>query len=260
MRKLFLLAVLIYPLSSTLYAETAQQKGLAIATESENRDKGWHDQYAEMTMILTNAQGEKSIREMRSKAFEMSTDGDKTLIIFDRPRDVRGTALLTWSHKVKSDEQWLFLPALKRVKRISSKNKSGPFMGSEFAYEDLSSQEIEKYNYEYQRDEKFEGEDCFVVERDPVDENSGYKRQLIWIDKSEYRPRKIVFYDRKNSLLKTLIFADYKKYLGHIWRPQKMTMKNVQTNKGTILTWSTYKMNTGLKENSFTRNGLKRAK
>ncbi len=260
MRRLLLITCLFYPLSQTSFAETAQEKGLAIVTEADKRDQGWGDIDSKMKMILRNAEGEESIRKMRSKAFEMPNDGDKTMFIFDRPLDIRGTALLTWSHKTKADEQWIFLPALKRVKRIASKNKSGPFMGSEFAYEDLASQEIEKYTYKYLRDESLNGQDCFVIERYPTDKNSGYKRQVMWVDKAHYRPQKTIFYDRKDSLLKELIFSEYKEYLGHIWRANIMTMTNSQTNKSTVLQWDSYKMNTGLKESYFTRNALKRAK
>ncbi len=87
-------------------------------------------------------------------------------------------------------------------------------MGSEFAYEDISSQELEKYTYKWIRDEVYEGEDCFVTELYPVDKkNSGYTRQVNWIDKSEYRTMKVEYYDRKQSHLKTLTFKGYKKYL-----------------------------------------------
>ena len=191
---------------------------------------------------------------------EVDNDGDKTLVVFDKPRDVKGTALLTWSHKDGNDDQWLYLPALKRVKRISSKNKSGPFMGSEFAYEDLSSQEIEKYSYRYDRDEVLNGMDCFVNERDPVDENSGYTRQLVWIDKAHYRPQKIEFYDRKNTLLKTLELRKYQQYIGQYWRASEMYMENLQTGKSTLLTWKDYKFKTGLTDSAFNKNALKRAR
>jgi len=136
-------------------------------------------------------------------------DGDKSMSIFDRPRDVKGTAMLTYSHALEPDNQWLYLPALKRVKRISSSNKSGPFMGSEVAYEDLSSQEVEKYSYKYLGDEVFDGHDCFIVERIPAYKYSGYKLQEVWYDKAEYRPLKIVYYDRKGALLKTQRFTQY---------------------------------------------------
>ncbi len=77
----------------------------------------------------------------------MSDDGDKSLFVFDEPRDVQGTAFLIHAHREDADDQWLYLPALKRVKRISSANRSGSFMGSEFAYEDMTAQEVEKFTY-----------------------------------------------------------------------------------------------------------------
>ena len=143
-------------------AGTPEERGLEIATEVDRRDTGWHDMKATMTMLLRNKHGEESLRYMRSKSLEVDNDGDKSLIVFDKPRDVKGTALLSYSHQIKADDQWLYLPALKRVKRISSRNKSGPFMGSEFAYEDLSSQEIEKYSYKYVKDDQLDGKATFL--------------------------------------------------------------------------------------------------
>jgi len=213
-----------------------------------------------MKMLLRNRQGEESTRYIRVRTLEQLDDGDKSLIIFDQPADVKGTAFLSFTHRTGPDDQWLYLPALKRVKRISSRNKSGPFMGSEFAYEDISSQELEKYTYNYLRDEPFQGMDCFVIERDPVDEYSGYTRQEVWIDKAEYRPQQIIYYDRKNAKLKTLLFSDYHQYLGKYWRAHVMDMENHQTGKSTRLTWSDYQFQTGLTERDFNRNNLDRVR
>ncbi|KZX78616.1 hypothetical protein A3715_10130 [Oleiphilus sp. HI0009] len=246
--------------ASNLFAQTPQEKGLEIAIESDKRNHGWQDSTADMTMTLRNKQGEESIRSLRVKSLEVEDDGDKSMTIFDEPKDVRGTALLTFSHKTEADDQWLFLPALKRVKRIASRNKSGPFMGSEFAFEDLSSQEVEKYTYNYLNDEACGDLECFVVERTPTDKYSGYTKQIAWIDQTEYRVIKIEFYDRKKSLLKTLDFKGYQQYLGQYWRPEMMLMQNHQTGKSTDLTWSNYAFQTGLADGDFTKNNLKRAK
>jgi len=256
LKRLFIL--LLLPL--TAFAETAEEKGLTIAIEGDRRDTGFHDFKADMSMLLKNKQGKESLRQMGTRSLEVNGDGDKTLIVFDQPRDVKGTALLTFSHSDGNDDQWLYLPALKRVKRISSRNKSGPFMGSEFAYEDLSSQEVEKYHYKYIKNEMLDGQDMFIIERDPVDENSGYTRQVVWVDVAEYRPFKMDFYDRKNQLLKTLVFNNYKQYLGQYWRAAEMYMENHQTGKSTLLSWTNYQFKTGLEESDFSRNGLKRAR
>lgn len=253
-------ALVISIFISYAYAGTPdEERGLEIAKQADLRDTGFIDSTASMTMELKNKQGQSSLREVRVKVLEVTGDGDKSMSIFDTPADIKGTASLTYSHALKPDEQWLYLPALKRVKRISSKNKSGPFMGSEFAYEDISSQEIEKYSYKYIRDESINNIDCFVIERYPAYEHSGYTRQVVWLNKNEYRPEKIDFYDRKNVLLKTLEYSDYRQYLDQYWRADIMHMINHQTGKSTTLSWSEYKFRTGLDDKDFSRNSLKRA-
>lgn len=250
--------LVLYPLFAL--AETPAEKGLAIAVEADARDKGFGDSTAGMDMVLRNRQGDESRREVRVRTLEVEGDGDKSLSIFDAPADVKGTAFLTFSHVTGLDDQWLYLPSLKRVKRISSKNKSGPFMGSEFAYEDISSDEVEKYTYLYLRDEACDGMDCFVIERRPVDPDSGYTRQEVWLDKQEYRPQQVVYYDRKNARLKTLTFHEYRQYLDRFWRAQRMEMVNHQTGKSTTLSWGEYRFRTGLTDRDFDQNSLKRAK
>ena len=133
-------------------------------------------------------------------------------------------------------------------------------MGSEFAYEDISSQEVDKYTYKYLRDEEFEGKPVFVVERYPTYKNSGYKRQIAWIDQQEYIALKTEFYDRKDSLLKTLIWSDYKQYQGKYWRAHSMHMTNHQNGKSTTLEWGEYTFGVGLTDKDFRKNVLKRAK
>ncbi|NIR48249.1 MAG: outer membrane lipoprotein-sorting protein [Phycisphaerae bacterium] len=240
--------------------KSAEERGLAIAVEADKRDTGFGDFTADMTMILRNRHGEESIRELRTRTLEVDGDGDKSLVIFDMPRDVKGTAFLSFTHKVGADDQWLYLPALKRVKRIASNNKSGPFMGSEFAYEDIASQEVEKYTYKFLREEIYEGQEVFVIERYPVDKKSGYTRQVGWVDKDHYRPLKIDFYDRKNALLKTLTYHGYQQYLNKYWRADEMRMINHQTGKSTILKWQNYKFATGLTDKDFNKNSLKRVR
>ncbi|UCD32964.1 MAG: outer membrane lipoprotein-sorting protein [Desulfobacterales bacterium] len=250
---------LLLPLMAT--ATTPEEKGLAIAKEADRRDTGFENSTADMLMVLKNKHGQESIREIRVRTLEVEGDGDKSLTIFDKPRDVKGTAFLNFTHKQGDDDQWLYLPALKRVKRISSRNKSGSFMGSEFAYEDISSQEVEKYTYKWIRDEVYDGQQCFVIEFYPVDKkNSGYIRQVTWIDRKEYRKLQVNYFDRKNSHLKTLTFTGYKKYLDKYWRPDEMNMINHQTGKSTQLVFSNYKFRTGLKDRNFNKNSLKRAR
>jgi len=253
------LILLLFPLLAT--AQTPEEKGLAIAREADKRDTGFGDFTADMQMMLMNKHGQKSVRKIRIRTLEVEADGNKSLTIFDTPRDVKGTAFLNFTHKTGDDDQWLYLPALKRVKRISSRNKSGSFMGSEFAYEDISSQEPEKYTYKWIRDEVYEGLECFVVEYYPVDKkNSGYTKQVAWLDKDQYRVWKVEYYDRKNSRLKTLAMKDYRKYLDKYWRADEMYMVNHLTGKSTKLIMSNYKFRTGLKDSDFSQNSLRRVR
>jgi outer membrane lipoprotein-sorting protein len=245
-------------LALPVFAETAEEKGLRISTEVEARDTGWKDEQMNMKMILTNRHGEESGRDVMLKMLEVKGDGDKSISVFRSPRDIKGTALLSHSHKVGSDDQWLYLPALKRVKRISSKNKSGSFMGSEFAYEDISSQEVEKYQHKFLKDDVIDGKKTYLIERIPVDKYSGYSKQHVWIDSERYIPLKLEFFDRKGQLLKTLTFSGYTKYLDNYWRAAEQEMVNHQSGKKTKLVWSERTFNNGFKSSDFIQNALKR--
>lgn len=239
---------------------TPEEKGLKIARDTREKAKGFGNFTAEQSMVLRNKHGQESRRQLRVKVLETDGGGNKSLFVFDRPRDVRGTALLVHTHKKKNDDQWLYLPALKRVKRISSSNQSGSFMGSEFAYEDMGTQEVEKYTYRYLRDEPCGKLTCTVVERFPTSKRSGYTRQIVWQDKDDLRAWKVQYYDRKNAHLKTLTLGKYKKYLGKYWQSGEMNMVNHLTGKSTVLRWENYKFRTKLKASEFTRTGLKRVR
>ena len=246
------------PLSGLAVADTS--KGYEIVAEVDKRDQGFGDTTAVMTMTLYDQNGNTSSRSIRNKTLEGTSEGDLSLVIFDTPRDVKGTAFLSHTKKSGPDDQWLFLPALKRVKRISSSNQSGPFMGSEFSYEDISSQELEKYSYDHIGEEKINGLDCFLVKYYPLDKKSGYSEQLVWIDKDQYRVQKIEFYDRKKSLLKTLNYSEYQRYSNKFWRANKMEMSNNQTGKKTTLIFEGWQFETGLTTDDFSKKSLKRQK
>ncbi len=239
---------------------TPEEIGLKIALEAREQAEGFGNFTARQTMVLRNKQGQESRRQLRVRVLEVAGDGDKSMFVFDEPRDVNGTALLIHSHRGSADGQWLYLPALKRVKRISSSNRSGSFMGSEFAYEDMSAQEVEKFSYRYVRDEPCGELTCTVSERVPVDKKSGYRRQLVWRDKDELRVWKVEYYDRKDSHLKTLTLGNYRQYLDRYWQAGEMTMVNHLTGKSTVLTWTEYQFRTKLNDRDFTRTGLQRVR
>ena len=232
-------------------------KGHEISARSDRTDRGFIDSEVDVTMILRNKAGQESSRSMSFVTLEVADEsvGDKSLVVFNTPKDVEGTALLSHAKILDPDNQWLYLPALKRVKRISSKNKSGPFVGSEFAFEDFTSTELNKYSYIWLREEPCGGMTCDVIERKPKYEYSGYTKQIAWIDQTDFQLRKVDFYDRRDSLFKTLSLEDYKNYNG-IWRSQKLNMVNHKNGKSTDLVYSDYKFKVGLKDNDFVKGKL----
>ena len=240
--------------------ESAEAKGLRIALETNARNDGFRDFTAGMTMVLRDRHGRESVRQMRFKVLEVPGDGDKSLFVFDQPKDVQGTALLSHAHVNSPDDQWLYLPALKRVKRISASTRSGSFMGSEFSYEDMTAQEVEEYSYRYLRDEPCGELTCTVSEQVPLDEKSGYSRKVVWQDTDELRIWKMELYDRGASHLKTLTFANYQQYLDQYWRAGEQTMVNHLTGASTVLNWTDFQFRTQLDDREFTQTALRRVR
>jgi len=213
----------------------AEKKGWDIAKNVEKANNGFVGEDAETEMVLFNAHGDQVVRRMTTKTRETPRDGDKAVSEFLWPADVKGTRMLTWTHKKKDDDQWLYLPAIKRVKRISSRNKSGAFMGSEFAYEDLGSQEPEKFTHKFLEETVFDERKVWLLEQVPL-YRSGYSREKIWMDQKYLNPVKIEYYDRKGELLKTARFTGYRRY-GQFWRMGQIEMTNHQTRKRSIVRW-----------------------
>lgn len=232
-----------------------------VAKKSEKVREGFVDSQSSQLMTLINAAGKESIRELSNNTLEgpldSKSEGDMSLMTFISPADVKGTKLLTHEKLDRDDDQWLYLPALKRVKRIASKNKSGSFMGSEFSYEDISSQSLEKFTYQGEAvKEPCKSGDCYKYERVPTDEYSGYTKQIVWVDTTEFTVQKIEYYDRKKELLKTAEFTNTK--IQDHWRFEQIHMKNHQTRKETILEWKEESLKNGLQERDFTKRDLKR--
>ncbi len=243
---------------SPAYALDAEKTGLQIAIDARERQKGFVNFTANLAMILRNKQGKESGRELQIKVMEVPDDGDRTVFAFSNPRDVKGTGFLVHAHKTEPDDQWLYLPALKRVKRISASKQSGSFMGSEFSYEDLGAAEVEKYTHKLLRSEQCGELECYVLERIPLGKDSGYSRQLVWIDHDELRTVQVQFFDRRNAHLKTMILDDFRMYLGDQWRAHSAKMTNHITGKSTDLNWSDFEFKTDLSEKDFTQTALKR--
>lgn len=241
-------------------AQDAASRGYQVAAEADRSDRGFRDSRVSLRMILRNASGQSATRELEITTLELPDEniGDKSLILFSSPGDIDGTALLSHAQILQPDNQWLYLPALKRTKRISSANKSGPFVGSEFAFEDITGQELNKYEYTWLRAEQCGAFTCDVVERRPRYANSGYTRQIGWVDQTHHQPRKLEYYDRRGALLKTQTFDDYKLYSGRFWRPQAQRMINHQTGKSTELRFGDFEFGIGLRDRDFIKSALDR--
>jgi len=249
MKKILILSLIT---AKTLMALT----NIEIAEKSDKVTDGFKSSISQTEMILINASGQQRIRELEMKTLE-GENGDKTISTFLTPADVKGTKTLTHEHLNRDDDQWLYLPALKRVKRIASRNKSGSFMGSEFSYEDIGNQNYKKYTYDNKIEEvDLNGVKCYKGFRIPKDKNSGYTKQVSWVAKDNFLLQKIDYYDRKSELLKTAIFSDYKQIDG-VWRVGKIEMKNHQNDKSTILIWKDDKIHAGLTAKEFNKRVLK---
>lgn len=239
-------------------AETAEQRGLRLATEASNRTGGYQDISSSGEMILRTSSGQTATRRFDSSWISTGNNASRALLIFRWPGDIRNTALLTHVYAGKNDDQWLFLPAMERVRRISGSGRSGSFVGSEFAYEDMVDQEVDKFRHTWIADQRCPTSGtCHVIDRIPTG-SSGYSRQRIWLDTAELRLQQVQFFDRRGAHLKTLSITGYRKYNGRFWRASRMNMINHLTGASTELTWDGYRFNQGLPASAFTTNALRR--
>lgn len=252
MKNLILSILLMFSISS--YAN----KGYEVAKSINDANKGFKSEQSDMTMILKN--GDKKIeRKMISKTMETGKDNSKSLLEFLLPKDVAGTKLLTWSFADKEDSQWIYLPAFKKVKRISSSSKSSSFMGSEFTYEDLRASILDKYTYKFIKEETKDGDTFWTFEKYSK-EPSSYTKQVVTASKKYMSAIKVEFYDRSKSLLKIGEFKNFEefKFDGKIfWKPANISMKNVQTQKESELVVSNRALGTNMTENQFRKSALK---
>ena len=256
MRLPSLLLPLMLTLAWTAQAETAEQ----VAIRADENLRNYGDLQVNLEMVLISPSGETARRALRVRSREAGDSTDQTLMVFEAPRDVAGSGLLSHNRATGEDEQWLYLPTLKRIKQIGARNKSGPFMGSEFAYEDIVTPFWQKFSYRDLTETTLGDMPVYRLERIPKDEYSGYTRQLVWIDKAQHLIRRIEYYDRRNNLLKTYTASDFQQHPGGHWRPGEMLMVNHQTGKQTRLLWRDYRFDTGLTAADFSQNALLRVR
>ena len=253
---IFRITVLLALSTFSLFALTPKE----LAQKGQALGAGFDQSRSEMRMVLVSATGQEAVRRIEGFTLEGpagSTEaGDKTLVAFLEPADVKGVKFLSHERLDGPNHQWLYLPALRRVKRISSSSKTGSFMGSEFSYEDIASRAVEKYDYPGSVTETaFEGETLLTYTRIPKEEDSGYTRQTVYVDPATSLVRYVQYYDRKEALLKTAKYEGYQNLQG-VWRVGKITMTNHQNGKSTVMEYLRQEVKLSLPPQTFTKRAL----
>ena len=217
-------------------ASTNAQTGREIVERVKNRPDG-NTRYAEMQLTLVKKNGDKRERKMVSWAMDEGKD-TKKIMFFTYPGDVKGTGFLTWDYDQagKEDDKWLYLPAMKKTRRISgSSSKTDFFMGTDFTYDDMGGRNVDEDKHTLVREESRDGHKCWVVESVPVDPHEIYSRKLTWIRQDCDCGVYVEYYDKLNKLHRVLTVLDLQKVEGY-WTVMKMEMKNVQSGHSTQIT------------------------
>lgn len=231
--------------------------GLDIIQKVYDRPTGT-DQEGELTMTLINSRGDQRVRKIKQFIKDFGKE-EKKIMFFISPADVRNTSFMSWSYDEvgRDDDQWIYLPALKKVKRISSDSKSDYFMGSDFTYDDLGDRHPTDDTHKLLREEKFNGEDCYVIESIPKEEDYIYSRTVTWVIKDKWIGQKKEFYDEDNERLKTLSVIKYEKIKDYLILTHSR-MHNVQKDHTTDMLLENLKVDVGVPNNKFTERMMKR--
>lgn len=234
--------------------------GYAQPDGKEIMEKVYHapsgdDMQGELSMTLINRQGEQRVREL-SQYVKNTPGADKKIMFFRTPADVKGTSFMNWSYtNGKDDDQWIYLPALNRTKRISSDGKGDYFMGSDFTYDDLGDRHPDEDSHQLLREEIVQGKACYVVESKPKEEDYMYSKIISWIMKDNLIGLKREFYDENGDLLKTLTIHKYDQVDGY-WTILRTEMKNVQKNHKTVMEFTNVQFNQGIPDSRFTERSM----
>ncbi len=231
--------------------------GLEVIQNVYNRPTG-NDMTGNLIMTIENSRGNQRVRKIKQYVKTVK-GGEKKIMFFLSPADVKNTSFMTWSYdeKGKSDDQWIYLPALKKVKRISSDSKGDYFMGSDFTYDDLGDRHPSDDNHTILREEVIDGKETIVIESVPKDEEYMYSRTVTWVIKDSWIGLKKEFYDEDDELLKILTVEGEKSF-GDVIILTKVKMNNVQRNQFTIMEFSDVQIDTGIPNNKFTERMMKR--
>lgn len=238
----------------------------AIMDAVEKRDTG-DKVKARLVMTITDKAGRQRQRVLQSRALEFK-EGRKQIMVFESPGDVKGTALLTidYDEGKRDDDQWLYLPSLHKSTRISSGEKSGSFMGSDFSYADMTKADPNDYDYVLkQQSVNVDGEDCWLIESTPKSEKAkketGYLKSETWISKSKLLPLRAKAWVKEGKKLKYITFGDIKQVDG-IWIAHTLTARTRRGDKdesATVLQFSEMTFNNGdVSEALFTERQLEK--
>lgn len=256
MKKHTLFVVLLFFCSTLALAPTPKQ----IIQKVIDNDRA-DSEKSQMKMTLINKRNQERVREVLAWSKKKDKNNDKKVIKFLSPADIRGSGLLTIEFSDREDDQWLYLPALKRDRRISSKKKSKSFMGTDFTYADFTTLDIDAYTYKELRKEKIGNVLCAVIEVVPKTqekkEETGYSKMIQWVDESTNTTPQVKFFDKKDRFFKILNNEGLQK-IGKKYRWKKMVMKNVLKEHTTILEFKSRELNKKLEDSIFTRRFLKR--
>ncbi len=239
------------------FSAKAQLTGRQIVEKAYNLPTG-DDQTSVLTMTLINKSGQTRVRKIQQYTKDFG-DTEKSIMFFLSPADVKNTSFMNWSYDDdnKDDDQWIYLPALKKVKRISSDSKSDYFMGSDFTYDDLGDRKLDADVHKLLKEETIDGHACYVVESVSKDEDYMYSKTKTWIRKDNFVGMKKEFYDEDEDLLKILTIKKVEKISG-FWIITNSEMKNIQKNHKTIIKLSDIKINTGVSASKFTERMMMR--
>lgn len=250
---LFATIMMIALVSALSFSTAIAQTGLEIAGKVYHRSAPENGE-SDMTMTLINAKGKERQRFLH-QYFKDYGEVEKSTMFFKSPADVRNTSFMNYSYDDdRDDDQWLYLPALKKVKRISGGSKDDYFMGSDFTYEDMEKRNPNKDNHKLLRTETLEGETCYVVESTPKEEGQ-YSKRVAWVIKDKWIPLKIEFYDEDEELLKILSITKYEEIQGY-WIIITQVMKNVQREHRTVIELTNIKIDTGIGDAYFTQRAM----
>ena len=223
----------------------------------------WTDRTQQLRLTIVDRRGNERVRDLSIYMKKYPDDANRSIVFFQSPADIKGTGFLQWANAHTTDEQWLYLPELKRVRQIGAGSKRESFVGTDFSYDDLAiiSQLTDWSEAEAKtkllREEVVEGQPTSVIEFTPDAKDVGYSKILAWLTRDDLVLVKLEMYDKQGRVQKVLTLSDIRK-VGAVPTPFHMEMNNVQDNSRTVVDFTEVKYDTGLDDDAFTQRALER--